>query len=80
MTDWLLVLAAWAIAGALWYPHVRPAPPAPEPLAPPRYTRIVADDEAWSPEGWGPPDSEVVMTAGDDYLAQMHRPIPEDET
>ena len=44
-----------------------------------KYARRRLDEEtAYSPEGWGPPDSEVISTEGDDYLARMHRPRPED--
>ena len=87
MTEWLLAAGVWGLLLTEWFRLYRgtPAPPSPpveEEEAGPKArarTRLITGDPAWSPEGWGQPDSEVISTAGDDYLARMHRPPKEDE-
>lgn len=60
----------------VWIKCIPPEPVA-DPVVPRVRTRVVTGDPAWSPEGWGPPDSEVTTTEGDDYLMRMKRPPPD---
>jgi hypothetical protein len=80
--DLALVAGVWAIAllqlyhvAKLWGWLDPPYVPKPEGMRPNGPLAARAEPEpAWSPEGWGAPDSEVISTEGDDYLARMHRP------
>ena len=88
--DGLTALGVWAAVGALWalvvlktlelYATREPeaAPLAPAALRPSGNGAPPPLEPAWSPEGWGPPDSEVITTEGDDYLMRMHRPPREE--
>ena len=80
MSEWVLAVGGWAIALGVWYYNARfwEMGTPKEPPTEVRRTRVISEDPAWSPEGWGRPDSEVISTEGDDYLHRMHRPPPDE--
>lgn len=36
-------------------------------------------EPSWSPEGWGPPDTEIRLSDADEYLGRLRRPPQDDE-